>query len=650
MAVTLDTTKGVDTSHTAAEDFSRTHDNQTLHDSDTGEGPSFDSNGIPYNYIIIIDAGSKGSRAYIYNYLNTGYMEKNGFLTPGKLVDGITMANKLPYVHSEAGWNKKIRPGLSSFRKNVHDEDSTLLVKTIGEKYLSKLLKKAVEIVPTNLQNKTPIFVHATAGLRLLDESEQNAILSATCQYIQSSTEFYMPKCSEHVSTIQGDEEGLYGWIAMNYLAGTLRKGEKSHGLLELGGASTQISFVPNETERKEHHNELMTLKLANIGSKEADMEYEVYSKSFLGYGMHQIHLKYLEQLSKEVTGDYASLVDPCLPYGYHKEMQLNVRKRRIVGSGDSSECQSIVYRTLASGNLGGCDEKNKLEVSKCLLNDTIPAFDFNFENFYGVSGYWDTISNLLDLGKVSSSEYEKYGKMYSYSEIQQETSKVCSLGWKQLQSYRDIDNEEDLADLCFKSTYMTSLLHNGLGLTKNGTAKFQINDKINGTDFTWTLGRAVLYASDEAQLETGGESVGYSRNSAAEVFIKGSEEIPGSLASGTKKTGSSSNESYSLLSLLVLVLLAFVLLLRRPLVLRIFKGIVNRLTKGKKYRRVSIDDIETANFDDDAIKLRDIHITRSVDTDSRSSMDSMDPMYLTVPAHTADPFRIDDEDDELVR
>ena len=49
---------------------------------------------------------------------------------------------------------------------------------------------------------------------------------------------------------ISGEEEGGYGWLAANWLAGTLNgDGEKALtntiGALDLGGASTQISFRP---------------------------------------------------------------------------------------------------------------------------------------------------------------------------------------------------------------------------------------------------------------------------------------------------------------------------------------------------------------------------------------------------------------------
>ena len=51
---------------------------------------------------------------------------------------------------------------------------------------------------------------------------------------------------------LAGEEEGAYGWVAINYLKGTLVKDSEgsgtadpsiTYGALEMGGASTQISF-----------------------------------------------------------------------------------------------------------------------------------------------------------------------------------------------------------------------------------------------------------------------------------------------------------------------------------------------------------------------------------------------------------------------
>ncbi|ODV85846.1 hypothetical protein CANARDRAFT_27928 [[Candida] arabinofermentans NRRL YB-2248] len=526
---------------------------------DSKVGAIKNDDGIPYNYIIIIDAGSKGSRAYIYNWLSTEYMLANGKLegvykhgmnlelvkridvshTTAETVSNDdnhsesnddsdvskTKVMHLPEVSTGKKWYKKINPGISEF-----NEDSS----RIGQTYLNFLLKKVYEVIPIQQHYRTPIFLHATAGMRLLQPNEQDEILNNICYYLQKETNFYLPDCQSHINIIDGDIEGLYGWIALNYLTGTISASKQSVGLLEMGGASTQISFQPNKAEMDEHSNQLIRLQLSSLGVEEPDLNYDIFSTSLLGYGISQIHLKYLDSLNN-VTESSNVLRDPCSPKGYTETITLEEKEYQVVGDGDYDKCNDFIYPLVVKGQ-DKCDAGNRQEVSNCLLPESIPSFSFEVDNFYGVSGYWDTISKLLDIG--DNDQFEEYGKIYAYDEIETEAKKICSQDWQALKSYKSL-KEDELSGLCFKSLYLLNLLHNGLGLDKNAgdRNKFQVNDKVNGSEFTWTLGRALLYASDESSIEYynyvnnhDGNSVvkypkvGYFHNSSPGLFIRGSE------------------------------------------------------------------------------------------------------------------------------
>ncbi len=73
-----------------------------------------------------------------------------------------------------------------------------------------------------------------------------------------------------HIQVIAGDTEGLYGWIAANYLLGGFDspekhmhgKGHHTYGFLDMGGASAQIAFAPNNTEAEKHANDLKLLRM----------------------------------------------------------------------------------------------------------------------------------------------------------------------------------------------------------------------------------------------------------------------------------------------------------------------------------------------------------------------------------------------------
>ncbi|KAG8057036.1 hypothetical protein GUJ93_ZPchr0002g26420 [Zizania palustris] len=78
----------------------------------------------------------------------------------------------------------------------------------------------------------------ATAGLRLLEERVQEAILSS-CRDVLRASEFRFE--DPWAEVIPGSYEGIYAWVAANYALGTLGGDpHKAIGIIELGGASAQ--------------------------------------------------------------------------------------------------------------------------------------------------------------------------------------------------------------------------------------------------------------------------------------------------------------------------------------------------------------------------------------------------------------------------
>ena len=135
------------------------------------------------NYFIVIDAGSSGSRCHIYSY-HTSW-----------LLPDINQINSI-----------KISPGISS----LQNQNEIQL-------YLRNILDFAHDQVPDNIRSNTPLFLYATAGMRLLSPSEQMFIIDASCMFFQSSSKFYIPNC-DNFKVISGKEEGIFGWLTLNYL------------------------------------------------------------------------------------------------------------------------------------------------------------------------------------------------------------------------------------------------------------------------------------------------------------------------------------------------------------------------------------------------------------------------------------------------
>jgi len=124
-------------------------------------------------------------------------------------------------------------PGLSSFV----DEPSKA-----GES-LGKLIGFAKQNVGHNWVGFTEIRLMATAGLRMIDEEVREEILKS-CRSVLRDSGFKFQ--DDWVSVIPGYDEGLYAWTAANYALGTLGDDpQKTTGLIELGGASSQMKYFP---------------------------------------------------------------------------------------------------------------------------------------------------------------------------------------------------------------------------------------------------------------------------------------------------------------------------------------------------------------------------------------------------------------------
>lgn len=524
-------------------------------------GPEADANGTPYRYMVVVDAGSKGSRIYVYAWLENGTKGLWSSVDAGDSDDSDDedshgdhskqgLSRPATYtIHSKADWHKSIKPGLA------HTPVDSV------SKYLHPLLKRAKKVVPARLHSSTPIYLHATGGVRLLPPQEQQALLYETCRAIREDTQFQLGECSEHITVIDGETEGVYGWLAANYLLDTINT-ETTTGFLDMGGASTQIAFVPPANEAQEHQHAMVNVNLGNT-------LHDVYLASFLGFGLKEARDKYLHN----VTG-----ADPCTP----KDTPKKYRDSALVPAGNYTQCMSTLFPLLDS-NSTQCDVH--ANILTCMVDDLFPLFDASTARFVGVSGYFHTIFELMG----ASAPLGVFDAAYDYDSVAAQAAKVCNAPWGELAATK-VDKDK-LADLCFRSTWVLSVLHSGLGLphydTENkGMSGLLLVESIHGHHFSWTLGRAVLYQASEQH----GRSVGYTVNG---TFVPGGgagRESPAQESSWRPHRGSGG------LILLVMVCCVGYLLVGRGRREQL-KNRVRQLVMPDKYRRVDEEQVEMNDF-----------------------------------------------------
>lgn len=461
-----------------------------------------------WQYGVVIDAGSSGSRIHIYRWLKADRAVQDGTETE---------LQSLPVVKSHKDWALKIHPGVSKFG----DEPDL-----VGEKHLQKLFDHANNIVPKESRPSTPIFLLATAGMRLLPDNKRKRLLDTICSYTKSATEYLITDCDLHFQVIPGETEGLYGWIAANYLLGGFDapedhdhgKNHHTYGFLDMGGASAQIAFAPNSTEVERHANDLKLLRFRKVnGSVD---EYKVFVTTWLEFGVHEARRRYVEALQEQYDGTHKELPDPCLPSGLKLSSKGDIltpdkvdgKVAHMIGTANFKECLRATFPLL---------NKNKPCVdAPCLLNGVhVPAIDFDVNHFVGVSEYWHTTHEIFEFGHKD--------KAYDLKTYQERVNAFCSSVWSDIQ--RDVKkrkwgekvNEKTTAEVCFKASWLINVLHDGIGIPrvgleqlKNGhnvtkdvlhevkhkgfTDPFQAVNKIDGKDVSWTLGKALLYAASE--------------------------------------------------------------------------------------------------------------------------------------------------------
>ncbi|ORX39185.1 nucleoside phosphatase family-domain-containing protein [Kockovaella imperatae] len=475
------------------------------------------------HYALVVDAGSSGSRLQIYSW-------RDPDLERAEILQEVQLARKgkggkkwwfdsLPSTWKGKGkaredqvettalrrlvrvgkgvegdaWVKKVEPGIST----IPPEDIP--------SYLAPLLSHALQQIPPSQHSATPIYVLATAGMRLLSDSARDAILEATCQTLRSKYPFKLDSttCRENVRVITGEEEGMWGWVAVNYLmdgfghapepthtlgasssstsgllplaplaeppprssTASVTPVDVSHqsptfGFLDMGGASTQLAFSPSSIELARSGfpaSDLHDISLRLLSGE--DVHWPLFVASWLGYGTNKVRDRYLDNLLARARSDGAldkPIPDPCLP----KDFVDTMSEVSFKGTGQFATCLTDL-RPLLQHDLP-CPTRH------CLFGGvSTPFIDFEREDqrgFIGISEYWYTTQQVLGLGGV-----------FDWGEWEKGMGEFCSREWSSIE--KQVESEKgwggaavELSRLqmqCFKGAWISNVLHEGIGIPR---------------------------------------------------------------------------------------------------------------------------------------------------------------------------------------
>ncbi|KAJ2774253.1 Golgi apyrase [Coemansia nantahalensis] len=406
-------------------------------------------------YGVVIDAGSSGSRAMIYAWDDVRQQARGG--------------NGLAAI-ARAGeqWTFKTDDGISSYAGRAHE---------VGERHIRPLLDFAQRAVPADRHAQTPVYLLATAGMRLVDARAAAEVLRAACAFAQANYAFQLADCDASFQVVSGEAEGLYGWVAVNYLMGGFGSG-RSHGFLDMGGASAQIAFEPAPAAAAAHRGDLAWVALRTLDGR--DREHGVFVATFLGHGTNEARRRYVDALRtaalEQTQARLLAVDDPCLARG----LTLPTVDGRVVlrGGGDFGRCVAATEPLL---------NNTQCPFEPCLLGGVhAPEIDFGVQRFIGVSEYWYAAHDYLGLGGV-----------WDVDRFEARAARFCRRPWAHIRPLAaDPVHAGRLQMQCFKAAWLVNVLHRGFGVPRSAPSPVESVAEVAGTEVSWTLGALLLRVS----------------------------------------------------------------------------------------------------------------------------------------------------------
>ncbi|CAD8109861.1 unnamed protein product [Paramecium primaurelia] len=380
---------------------------------------------------VIFDAGSSGTRVFVYTWPCRMFNYAN---------PEIEITQKVPSV--------KVNPGISHYGDNI----SGL------REYFQPLLQFANEHVEEEIRHRTPILLGATAGMRILDWSQQYDVMEEIRSILRESG--YLFESSEWARIISGKDEGAYLWLSVNYLKGYFSSNNideqgklvESYTTIDIGGASTQLADDINEKDQyyltydDEYSTDYHTFdtSIYNIS---------LYSHSWLYFGQDQARIQinnFLHNLHKRSS----SFENPCYLKGYKDKFNDNIE---IVGSGNPNDCKDLIDLYLLGFN-STCDQ--------CSIQESyIPTIRSDSKVY--AAGAADFVSKIFnDDNDYTWTQFEYFDES-------------CS------KEFDENNKNKYYATECFLGLYVQELLASGYRIPSDTLIE---TGKINDLEPSWTL------------------------------------------------------------------------------------------------------------------------------------------------------------------
>ncbi|KFQ76872.1 Ectonucleoside triphosphate diphosphohydrolase 8, partial [Phoenicopterus ruber ruber] len=275
-------------------------------------------------------------------------------------------------------------------------------------------------------------------------------------------------------------------------------------GALDLGGASTQITFLPGTAIDDSSTRALLRL----YGTS-----YSIYTHSYLCYGQKQA-LKMLMASLHQGSLSPQQISHPCYPKGY----QENITTADLYDSpcvrAPSTASPAQVLTVMGTGDPSACSTAiQKLFNFSCGANRTC-GFNGVYQppvrgQFFAFSGLYYNL-HLLNLTGGQS-----------LSLVNATIWQFCASSWEKAQKEFPTMNRTHLRDACAASSYALTLLLKGYKFNHTTWLNIQFVRQVANVDVGWTLGY-MLNLTNMIPSETPQSVVGLRRSNwiAATVLL----------------------------------------------------------------------------------------------------------------------------------
>ncbi|CAG5132638.1 unnamed protein product [Candidula unifasciata] len=399
------------------------------------------SNVAQANYGVLLDAGSTSTKLKVYRWNQT---------TGDSLVPRIDLLA-----------NERFDNGLGSF-----EEDEIGLVS-----YISSIVSRAKQDVPDHKQKSTPIYLMATAGLRYLTEKEAEVFLEKIQAVLANTTINPFLYKSSSITILSGEEEGVYSWIAANYLNGFFdkyRPENETVGILEMGGGSTQIAFIPHGPLFSEEYQAIV-----------AGRAYQLYVQSYLQFGANAISQKVVYALLHGSLNQ-SEVENPCMLREDSRNTTLDDGRLILEkGTGDPEACLQILRKFLHPNTGQDCSPK------PCAIGSVYQPSVDNLK-FVATQAFTYTPENL----KVVDDD-----KILHIDKLEEAAIYHCNRTLEQAVNESGMDPQYVSSD-CLMGLYIPTLVTLSYGFNSNST-NIQLTSKINGGTVDWALGAMLVELSN---------------------------------------------------------------------------------------------------------------------------------------------------------